>query len=167
MKKFVLFLLVMLTLATPIFAQEPAPVIKELRSIIADAGTGFQSFLGDADGRNEANGTTFYKSKIEPQASISQGFILEKEATKHRTFVLRYNVKDLDAMMLKIMLIMAQKYVDEINVMVKSGSYTGRDYEKADGTTVTEIRDLKGTQIMDYQSSKDQQIILVYGTNGH
>lgn len=167
MKKFILLLTLTLTFAIPIFAQEPAPVIKELRSIIADAGTGFQSFIGDADGRDEASATTFYKLKIEPQISISQGFFLEKEATKHRTFILRYNVKDLDIMMLKIMLIIAQKYVDEMNAMVKTGAYTGRDYEKTDGTTVTEIKDLNGANIVDYQSNKDQHIILVYGTKGH
>ena len=167
MKNLILLLTLTLTLSTPIFAQEPAPVIKELRSIIADAGTGFQSFIGDADGRDEASATTFYKLKIEPQISISQGFFLEKEITKHRTFILRYNVKDLDIMMLKIMMVIAQKYVDEMNAMVKSGSYTGRDYEKTDGTTVTEIKDLNGVNIVDYQSNKDQHIILVYGTKGH
>ena len=64
MKNLILLLTLTLTLSTPIFAQEPAPVIKELRSIIADAGTGFQSFIGDADGRDEASATTFYKLKI-------------------------------------------------------------------------------------------------------
>ena len=70
-------------------------------------------------------------------------------------------------MMLKIMMVIAQKYVDEMNAMVKSGSYTGRDYEKTDGTTVTEIKDLNGVNIVDYQSNKDQHIVLVYGTKGH
>ncbi len=167
MKTIILSLLLAVTAASPAFAQEPAPIIKELRSIVADAGTGFQSFLGEKDGRDEASGTTFYKANKEPQASISQLFIMEKEATKHRTAILRYNVNDLDAMMLKLMMIMAQKYVDEMNAMVKSGAYTGRDYEKEDGTTVTEINDLKGNHVMDYQSTKDQHMILVYGTNGH
>jgi len=167
MKTIILSLLLAFAVASPVMAQEPAPIIKELRSIVADASTGFESYLGEVDGKDEASGTTFYKSKKEPEASISQAFIMEKEATAHRTFILRYNVKDLDAMMLKMMMIMAQKYMDEINAMVKSGNYTGRDYEKPDGTTVTEINDLEGNHIMDYQSTNDQQMILVYGTNGH
>ena len=167
MKTLALLFLLTFSMAENVKAQEPAPVIKELRNIIADAPNAFDSFLGDANGRDEASGTTFYKTKNEAAVSIAQSFVMHKEATGHRTFILRYNVKNMDAMMLRLMLIMTQKYVDEMNAMIKSGNYTGRDYTASDGSLITEVNDLKGNKILDYQSAADQQMVIVYCTKKH
>ena len=91
---------------------------------------------------------------------------MRKDETKHAVYIIRYNVKDLDAMYLKLM-IMAQKYMDEFNVIAKSGMYLGRDYKNESGADVTEIKDKDGNNIVDYQSTKDQQMLIVFGTNGH
>lgn len=167
MKTLSLLFLLTFAIAGNAVAQEPAPIIKELRSIISDAPNAFDSFLGDADGRDESSGTTFHKTKNPAEASIGKSFVMHKEATGHRTFIIRYNLKNLDAMMLKMMAIITQRYVDEMNDMVKSGNYTGRDYESSDGANVTEIKDTEGTRIMDYHSTKDQQMVIVYCTKKH
>lgn len=167
MKTLSLLFLLTFAIAGNVIAQEPSAIIKELRGIIADAPIAFDSFLGDADGRDEASGTTFYKTKKEAVASIALPFIMHKESTGHRTFILRYNLNNLDAMMLKLMVVITQGYVDEMNAMVRSGNYTGRDYENSNGANVSEIKDLQGNHIMDYQSTKDQQMVIVYCTKKH
>ena len=167
MKKLLLTLALCAPVLSPAFAQEAAPIIKELRAIIADAGTGFKSYKGESAGKDEASGSSFFKSSHTPEASISEHFMFEKDATKHAVYIVRFNVKDMDAMYLKLMMIMAQKYMDEFNLMAKSGKYVGRDYKNADGADVTEIKDNEGHNIVDYQSTADQQMIMVYGTNGH
>ena len=105
------------------------------------------------------------KASTRPGPPSPSTLNLRKDETKHAGYVIRYNVKDLDAMYLKLM-IMAQKYMDEFNAMAKSGMY-GRDYQNESGANVAQIKDNQCHNIVDYQSTKDQQMLIVFGTNGH
>jgi len=148
-------------------AQEAAPVITELRAVLADAGTGFQSYLGELIETDSASGVIYYKSRHNPQASISAHYLIENNKTKHRFYLIRYDIKALDEMQLRIMTVMTQKYMDELNAMVKTTRFDGRDYKNEEGANVTELKDKSGQNILDYQSDGEQQTIIVYGTGGH
>lgn len=148
-------------------AQETAPIVAELRAVLADAGTGFQSYRGELIESDSASGVVYYKSTHTPQASISAHYLIENSKTKHRFYLIRYDIKALDAMQLRIMTVMAQKYMEELNAMASNGKFAGRDYKNEEGADVTELKDKSGQNIIDYQSDADQQMIIVYGTDGH
>ena len=165
MKSFLLSIAIFFAALLPLHAQEAAPIVKELRAILADAGTGFKSYRGEMIETDSATGVVYYKSTHTPQASISGHYLIENNKTAHRFYLIRYDIKAMDAMQLRIMNVMTQKYMEELNAMAGAG-FAGRDYKNAEGADVTEIKDKSGQNILDYQSDGDQQLIIVYGTGG-
>lgn len=164
MKKLVLLLFIAFSINGNVMSQDVAPVITELREIIADAPNGFQSLVGDVDLKDKASAQTIYKTKTPSGISVKEMFVMEDDASGRRTFIIRYNLADVADMMLRIMLVTTKKYVEEMNVMVKSGNYTYEESTKPDGTNVTVIKNLKGKAVMSYHSSKTQQLVMVHGT---
>lgn len=167
MKTLLLTLACCISASIATHAQEAAPIITELRAVLADAGTGFESYRGNMIETDSSTGVIYYKSTRTPAAAISAHFLIENVKTKHRFYLIRYDVKAMDAMQVRIMTVMAQKYLGELNAMAKTGTYNGRDYKNEDGADVTELKDKSGQNILDYQSDAGQQMIIVYGTNGH
>ena len=165
MKKLVLLLFIAFSIHENVMSQDVSPVITELREIIADAPTGFQSLVGDVDLKDKATSLTIYKTKKPSDISLKETFVMEADASGRRTYIIRYNLANAEALMLRIMLITTKKYVEEMNVMVKSGNYTYEESKKADGTNVTVIKNLQGKAILSYQSSPTQQLIMIHGTN--
>ena len=45
--------------------------------------------------------------------------------------------------------------LDEVNAMVKSGKYTGRDYKKNETVDITEVKDLDGNYIIEVETKSD------------
>ncbi len=164
MKALFVTLAICLAACHKIQAQTPAPIITELREIVADAGTGFRSYRGDVIEHDSSSGVIYYKSTHIPQASTAAHYLIENAKTGSRFYRIRYDVKAMDGMQLRIMKAMAQKYIEEINAMLNSGAFDGRDYKNEDGADVTELKDKRGENIIDYQSDADQQVIIVYGT---
>ena len=166
MKKFLLTLALCLPFLAPAFAQEAKPVVKELRAIMEESPTGFASYKGELLQKDESSGAAFYNSSHTPEVSIAGHVLVENPADKLSFYMIRYNTKDMDAMTLRLMMIMAQQYLDEMNAMVKSGKYVGRDYKMDNGMDVTEIKDKEGRMILDYRSDSDNQMLIVYSTKG-
>ncbi len=164
MKKLLFTLVLCLSFLSSVFAQEVAPVIQELRALLAEAGTGFQTSKGGLIEKDPATGTSYYKTTHPPEVSVSEHFLVEPDSEKPGFYIIRYNVKDMDAMTLRIMMVMTQKYVDELNAMVKSETYVGRDYKTDEGLNVTEIKDTAGRNIVDYRSDAENQMLIVYST---
>lgn len=163
MKKLLLTLSCCIASILSVYAQDAAPIVKELREVIGGAASSFQSFRGEQIEADSTNGIVYYKSAHKPEASNAGHFLIENIKTKHRFYLIRYELKSMDVMQLRIMTVMAQKYMDELNAMVKTGKYTGRDYKNAEGADVTEIKDAAGNNVVDYQSSAEQQMLIVYG----
>lgn len=166
MKKFLLTLALCLPFLAPAFAQEAKPVVKELRAIMEESPTGFASYKGELLQKDESSSAAFYNSSHTPEVSIAGHVLVENPADKLSFYMIRYNTKDMDAMTLRLMMIMAQQYLDEMNAMVKSGKYVGRDYKMDNGMDVTEIKDKEGRMILDYRSDSDNQMLIVYSTKG-
>lgn len=167
MKKLLLIIVCCVCTHLSATAQETAPAITELRAVLADAGSGFQSYRGEMIETDSSTGVIYYKSTHTPQVSTSAHFLIENVKTKHRFYLIRYDVKAMDAMQLRIMTVLAQKYMAELNAMAGTGKFDGRDYKNEEGANVTELKDKSGQNIIDYQSDADQQMIIVYGINGH
>lgn len=60
--------------------------------------------------------------------------------------------------------------LDEVNAMVKSGKYKGRDYDKNETISITELKDLEGNYILEIESKTDKVntnssylMIIIYG----
>ncbi len=166
MKKVLLTLAFLLPFLAPAFAQEAKPVVKELRTILEGAPVGFPSFKGELLQKDESSGAAFYKSSHTPELSIASHILVENPADKLSFYMIRYTIKDMDAMTLRLMMIIAQQYMDEMNAMVKTGKYVGRDYKMDNGMDVTEIKDKEGRMIVDYRSDADNQMVIVYSTKG-
>jgi hypothetical protein len=164
MKTLLLSLAFCLPFFAPLHAQEAAPIIRELRALLQIAPTGFESYRGALIEHDSATKTSYFQSKHTPEASTAQHFMFENAATKNRFYMIRYDLGNMDAMHLKIMNLMASKYMDELNTMVQSGSFTGRDYQNEDGANVTEIKDKNGAIVLEYQSDPKQQVIVAYST---
>lgn len=161
MKKLVFFLLSTMLLQGAIQAQTAAPVIKDLKMLIQSAQDNFKDQLGEKVETDTVNKMIFYKTKMETAAA--QTFILHLESNEKNIYVIKYNMKTLDVNLLKMLSIIVNLYVDELNNMVKSGNYTGRDYTDTDGMSITEINDNAGNHILDYSSNSETQNIYVFG----
>lgn len=68
----------------------------------------------------------------------------------------------MDAMMLRLFTSISQQYITEVNEMVKSGNYTGRDYE-SNGESINELKDTKCELIFQYISSAKEHVLVFYG----
>jgi hypothetical protein len=66
-------------------------------------------------------------------------------------------------MMLKMFTIISGQYITELNEMVVSGNYTGKDYTE-NGESTTEIKDLQGNTVAQYISNSTEHLVVVFGT---
>lgn len=143
-------------------AAAQSPVIKNLRTVIADAPNGFVSLRGEVTEENKEKKATFYKSTLE--AAGGDAFMVKMEQTGKVVYAIRYDIKNMQSAMLPLITKIIEQYIAELNEMVKSGKYTGREYTSDDGMSVTEINDQEGRHILDYSSNADWQNIYVFST---
>ena len=137
-----------------------SPLINDFRKIITERSTGFKSLQQDLLQDNTEKQVKIYSPSI-GNSAICKAFITQS-AANGATFLLVYNVEAMDAMSLKIFNNMAQQYITELNDMVKSGNYKGRDYN--DGAdSITEVTDLDGKVVAQYVSNSADHMILVFG----
>ncbi len=138
-----------------------SPLINEFRTIVAERATGFKNLQKELLQENVEKQVKIYNSSI-GQSSICRALITNSQQ-EGATFLLIYNVETMDGMMIKLFTNMAQQYVTELNDMVKSGQYKGRDYN--DGAdSITEVTDLDGKVVAQYVSNSADHMILVFGS---
>ena len=160
MKKIIVILLITLTIIK-IKAQTTDHLISDLRVLISSAKTNFADDMGEKLSENTASKTVFYNTKY--ATSGAKSLISKKLTGNTYTYIyaILYDLKDADAV--SRMIPVTDAYIDELNVMVQSGNYAGRDYKDEDGYDVTEINDKAGNHILDYFSNKEHQNIYIYG----
>lgn len=159
MNKILLITFLILT-ATAVNAQ--SPLITNFRQVIAQRDTNFKSLQQDMVQDNFEKGVKVYNGSL-GQSYICNAVITQSTA-QGVMYVFIYNIKDMDTMQLNIFSTMAQQYITELNDMVKTGNYKGRDSEEGENM-VTEITDLNGKIVVQYASSPIDHMILVHGVN--
>lgn len=137
-----------------------SPIIKQFRDIVKDAPNQFTNFQKDLLNDNPEKHNKLYTSTIEDTA-ISKNFISQTEG-KNGVYIIRFDVTNLDGMMLNMFLAISKQYIDELNEMEKSGTYTGRDYQDS-GENITELKDLKGNLAVEYISNEKEHLVIIYG----
>lgn len=64
--------------------------------------------------------------------------------------------------MMTMVMTIVDQFIDELNVMIQSGNYTGRDYKDAQSMDITEKKDKKGNRILEYGSDKETQNVYIF-----
>lgn len=159
MKKIILTIAIFLVTFTTISAQ--SPIIKQFREIIKDAPNQFNTIQKELLQDNKEKNYQVYSSTIEDTA-ISKA-VISKSLADGAVYVIRFDVQSLDGMMLKMFTIISGQYITELNEMVSSGNYTGKDYQN-NGETTTEIKDLQGNTVVQYISNVNEHLVLIFGT---
>lgn len=137
-----------------------SPIIKEFREIVKDIPNQFNTIQKELLQDNTEKNYKIYSSTIEDSA-ISRAMI-SKSLADGAVYVIRFDVQSLDGMMLKMFTIISGQYITELNDMVASGNYTGKDYQN-NGETTTEIKDLQGNVVVQYISNSTEHLIMVFG----
>jgi hypothetical protein len=109
-------------------------VILQFRQVINDIPNQFDNLKKDLLQDNAEKSSKLYSSKIEDMP-ISKTLISVTPKDGH-VYLVTFNVERMDAMMLRLFTSISQQYITEVNEMVKSGNYTGRDYE-SNGESIT------------------------------
>jgi hypothetical protein len=156
MKKIILTIAIFLVTFT-ISAQ--SPIIKQFREIIKDAPNQFNTIQKELLQDNKEKNYKIYSSTIEDTA-ISKAMI-SKSLADGAVYVIRFDVQNLDGMMLKMFTIISGQYITELNEMVSSGNYTGKDYNE-NGESTTELKDLQGNTIVQYISNEKEHLVLIF-----
>ncbi len=143
-------------------AQEASPVIKELRALVESGKTNFKNEIGPFIKTDEASKISLYKTKKETTAATT---LIMQSQDKQCVYMIRYDMKDMNADMVGLMAVIVDQYINELNAMVKTGNYTGKDATDSDGLDVTQLYDLAGNHVLDYKSTKEIQSIYLYGLN--
>lgn len=166
MKKLTLLFLVFVLCVYTAHAQ--SPIIQEFRELIKSGQTNFTGEMGEKTQENPENKIVFYKTKRQRDIAVIQSFIIHQTTENSNIYVIKYSLKDAEPKMLKLLTMLVQQYVEELNLMVKSGGYTGRNYKRDNGTevfNVTEINDKAGNHILDFESNEDTKNIFLFGLN--
>ncbi|MEO7975601.1 hypothetical protein [Flavobacterium sp.] len=156
MKK--LLIAIVLFITTISLAQ--TPIIKQFREVVKDAPNQFTNFQKDLLSDNPEKHNKLYNSTIDDTA-ISKNVISKTEG-KNAVYIIRFDVANLQGMMLKMFTLISGQYITEMNEMLKSGAYKGRDYQE-NGESITELKDLKGNLAVEYISNEKEHSVMVYG----
>ena len=158
MKKLILSAVVTILFATTALAQ--TPVIKDFRIIVKDIPNQFDSLKKVLVQDNTEKNFKLYTSTIEDLA-ISKSFISITPTDGH-VYLMSFKTENMDAMMLRIFTTIVQQYLKEINEMVATGNYKGRDYE-SNGENITELTDNIGALVLQYISGPKEHLLMFYG----
>ncbi len=159
MKKTILLIAFLMVGSLSLLAQ--TPIIADFRKIIADAPSQFNNLQKELTEENTEKGYKFYSTTLE-DSPISDAYIQRRD-NELPLYVLDYKVSSMNTMMLGLFTNMASQYIAELNEMVKSGNYTGEDYNTDDGRSVTEIKNLNNDIVVQYVSSDTNHTIFFYG----
>jgi hypothetical protein len=158
MKKLILSTVVTFLFAVSALAQ--TPVIKDFRTIVKDIPNQFDNLKKELLQDNTEKNYKIYSSTI-ADLPISKTLITITQ-TDGPVYIITFKTETMDAMMLRLFTMIAQQYMKEINEMVATGNYKGRDY-KSNGEDITELTDNNGVKVLEYISSPKEHLLLFYG----
>lgn len=152
------FIVTLLFLSTATFAQSDA--ILNFRQVVKEIPNQFDNLKKDLLQDNTEKNYKLYSSKIEDMP-ISKTVISISPKDGH-VYIVTFNVEQMDRMMFQIFSSISQQYINELNEMVKSGNYKGRDYN-SNGENITELTDAKDQLVLQYISSGKEHLLIFYG----
>ena len=158
MKKLFFIAFYLLSIAT-MFAQSDA--ILQFRQVVNDIPNQFDNLKKDLLQDNTEKNYKLYSSKIDDMP-ISKTLISVSQKDGH-VYIVTFNVENMDTMMLRIFTMISQQYINEINEMVKTGNYVGKDYN-SNGEDITELTDKNGNLAFQYISSPKEHLLIFYGS---
>jgi hypothetical protein len=158
MKKLILSTVVTFLFAVSALAQ--TPVIKDFRAIVKDIPNQFDNLKKELLQDNTEKNYKIYSSTI-ADLPISKTLITITQ-TDGPVYIITFKTETMDAMMLRLFTMIAQQYMKEINEMVATGNYKGRDY-KSNGEDITELTDNNGVKVLEYISAPKEHLLLFYG----
>jgi len=157
--KRILFIIALIFVATAkSFAQ--SPIITDFRQIVTERATGFKNIQQELLMDNTEKGVKIYQSSV-GGSSICKSLVTHS-ATDGDVLLMIFNIESMDAMTMKIFMNIAQQYVTELNDMVKTGNYKGRDYKEGDDS-ITEITDIDGKVVVQYISNPTDHMLMFFG----
>ncbi len=158
MKKLILSTVATLIITASALAQ--TPIIKDFRTIVKDIPNQFANLKKDLLQDNTEKNFKLYSSTI-ADLPISKTLITVTQ-TDGPVYIITFKTETMDTMMLRLFTNIAQQYMKEINDMVATGNYKGRDYQ-ANGEGITELTDNNGIKVLEYISSPKEHLLLFYG----
>ena len=158
MKKLILSAVLTILISASALAQ--TPVIKDFRTVVKDIPNQFANLKKDILQDNKDKNYKIYSSTI-PDLAISKTLITVTQA-EGPAYIITFKTETMDTMMLRLFTMIAQQYMKEINEMVATGNYKGRDY-KSNGEDITELTDNNGVKVLEYISSPKEHVIIFFG----
>jgi len=151
MKKHILLLVTIITLSVTVNAQTKEQIIKNFKTLIVEAKTDFKNVKGELIDIDTAFKITYYDCSVNLGSELEGIGIDNVDGATYHTSIFDY---ERPGELIKANDIISG-IVDEVNVMVKSGKYTGSDYKKTDNIDITEVKDLDGNYIVEIESKYD------------
>lgn len=137
-----------------------SPVIQELRKVMTARDTQFKSLKKEMVSESAKDGVKLFSSII-ADSPISKAVILETN-TEGAIYLINFDITAMDDLKLQMFMTIVQQYMDEINAMVKSGNFSGREFVD-DGSNVTELTDADGKVAAQYISNASTHMVMVFG----
>jgi hypothetical protein len=120
-------------------------------AIVREAATDFKSILSSVLETDSLNKTAYYSATKTLGSPFEAICVNSNDNTTYYTSRFDYSKTD--------ELIKANQILpgilDEVNAMVKTGKYKGRDYDKTGNISITEVKDLEGNYIIEIESKSD------------
>jgi hypothetical protein len=151
MKKAILIFISVLLIGTITKAQSKEQYLNNFKSLLKEAESDFQNVLGKELEVDSARKSTYYACTKGLSSSFEAICINKGDNTTYFTCEYDYS-KTTELIKANEIL---PGIIDNINSMIKSGKYKGRDYKNARGEDVTEVKDLEGNYIVEIESKTD------------
>lgn len=151
MKKIILFFISIFLIGTITHAQTPEQYVNNFKNLIKEAELDFKNVLGKELETDEAKENTYYACTKGLSSSLEAICINHKDNSTY--FGCKYEYDKTEELIKANQILPG--IIDEVNAMIKSGKYKGRDYNKTDIISVTEVTDLDGNYIIDIESNTD------------
>lgn len=158
MKKSLLSLVVFMFFIFQGHAQTADQVKSNFKTLVIEAATDFKNIKGDVLENDAANKTVYYASSKSLGSTFEAICINSNDNTSYYSSKFEYSKT---AELVKANQILPG-ILDEVNAMVKSGKYKGRDYKKTAVIDITELKDLEGNYIVEIETKYEPS-----GTNNY
>jgi hypothetical protein len=147
-------------------SQTADQVKNNFKALLLESSTDFKNIQGAVLENDAANKTVYYASSKSLGSTFEAICVNSGDNTSYYSSKFEYSKTS--------ELIKANEILpgilDEVNAMVKSGKYKGRDYDKSDIISITEVKDLEGNYIVEIESRTDKAnsnsnylMIVIYG----
>lgn len=158
MKKNIILIAAIIAFSFSIKAQTTEQIVANFKTLVEEATSDFKNVKGELIVNDSTTSTTFYNCTKTLGSAFEAVCINTSDNSTYFSSKFEFSeTKEL----LKANEILPE-IVNEVNAMVKSGKYSGRDYKKTETIDITEVKDLDGNYIIEIESKYDPA-----GTNNY